>query len=108
MRRLLCTLLAFFVLAVATPVARGDPAASGLPCAERSALKAVLAQRWQERPTAFGMASNGRVLELYTSPEGQSWTLVAVAPEGRACVIASGRGWIERPATRTIRQGARA
>jgi hypothetical protein len=95
MRLLVAALAVLFLLVPARPAGAVVPAAvARLPCADHEALRALLGKRWQERRTAFGLAGNGRLLELYTSPDGTTWTLVAVAPEGRSCIVAAGRGWI--------------
>ena len=39
-----------------------------------------------------GLGSGGTLIEIWTSGAG-SWTVVTMAPTGRSCIVASGRGW---------------
>ncbi len=71
-----------------------DPsdAAAQVVCGERARILARLAARYDEAPSAIGVTAAGQVIEVLTSASG-SWTIVVTAPEGPACVVASGEGW---------------
>ena len=56
-----------------------------------------LAARHKEAPTALGVTSGGAVLELFTTLDGSSWTIVLTLPNGMSRVIATGEGWMTRP-----------
>ena len=85
---------AAFFLALVTV----SPGASGQsPCWPRDRLVTDLAARWGESPVGRGMAGAGLLVELFATPDGSGWTLVAVSPDGRACVLAAGHDW-HRPA----------
>ncbi|GBD43456.1 hypothetical protein HRbin40_00929 [bacterium HR40] len=95
----LCLLGLLSLVGVAEASAAVPAAVARLPCATREALGTMLMERFGERPIAYGLADNGYLLELFTSAGGDSWTLVSIAPNGRACLVAAGRGWIGRPPT---------
>lgn len=98
--RLLTGVLVLLLVLSVRPVEAVVPAAvARLPCADHEALARLLGERWRERRTAFGLAANGRLIELYTSRDGATWTMVAVAPGGPSCIVAAGRGWIRDPET---------
>jgi len=66
--------------------------ASDAVCLDRKVIADRLASYHQEKPEAAGLASNGQVLEVFTSRNG-SWTLVLTDADGSSCVIASGNAW---------------
>ncbi len=78
--------------------APGPAAAQGVPsaCAKRDALLSQLANRYGEVPVAIGVA-DGRLVELLTAKDGDTWTIILTNPQGVSCLIASGDGW--RPIT---------
>lgn len=87
---LCCAALAAMTLAA---VAWITPAAAAPACGERAALLRNLADSYQETRSAIGLASNGALFELLSSPDGATWTAVVTLPGGPACLIASGSGW---------------
>lgn len=66
-------------------------------CLARSEMLEALRSRFAEQPAAFALADSGQVVELVMVPDGQTWTLLASEPDGRSCVLASGRWWTVRP-----------
>lgn len=66
-------------------------------CFEREALIKHLDDKFGEAPTAAGLAANGSVLEVFTSPDGETWTIVLTQPDGATCVMASGESWMGVP-----------
>ncbi|MEW5728574.1 MAG: hypothetical protein AB1918_12170 [Pseudomonadota bacterium] len=77
------------------------PAQSLIPvqsvCAERTALLSSLRREYSEAPTALGLASNGSVLELLTTSDGKTWTILMTRPDGTSCVLAAGEAWESLP-----------
>jgi hypothetical protein len=49
-------------------------------------------------------ASGDAVVVLYESNDGNTWTLLRVTPDGKACLVAAGEGWGSE-AHETIRPG---
>ncbi len=66
-------------------------------CFERGALIKHLNGKFDEAPIAAGLAANGSVLEVFTSPDGVTWTIVLTQPDGATCVMASGESWMGIP-----------
>ena len=66
-------------------------------CLERGALIKHLEDKFDESPVSAGIAANGSVLEVFTSPDGLTWTIVLTAPNGQTCVMASGESWMGMP-----------
>jgi hypothetical protein len=61
----------------------------------RTEIVDYLGQTYDEAPVAGGIASNGSVLEVFTSPDGNSWTIVLTSPDGTSQVMAAGETWLE-------------
>lgn len=61
----------------------------------RTEIVDFLGQTYDEAPVAGGIASNGSVLEVFTSPDGQSWTIILTSPDGTSRVVAAGETWLE-------------
>ena len=80
------------LLALALPLgantARADPA-----CASHEAVSNQLEQRYAEVPIAMGLENNGKLVQVFASADGVSWTLVLTQPDGTSCIAASGRYW---------------
>ena len=66
-------------------------------CADRAEVVAHLAAEYGERQRAAGPALDGRVVELFASANGKSWTLIVTMPNGIACLMAAGEGWTDLP-----------
>jgi hypothetical protein len=63
---------------------------------ERGKISSLLGDRYQESRVAGGLSSNGRLIEIFASGDGATWTMIATTPEGQSCVVASGEAWAER------------
>ncbi|TNE40153.1 MAG: hypothetical protein EP348_02670 [Alphaproteobacteria bacterium] len=63
-------------------------------CFDRTALAKHLSGKFAEAPVAAGLAANGSVLEVFSSPDGTTWTIVLTQPNGATCVMASGEAWM--------------
>ena len=56
-----------------------------------------LANKYSEAPVAVGMAENGGVIEVLTSTEGGTWTIIITMPDGTSCMVAAGEDWEQLP-----------
>ena len=86
------------VAITAMPVAAASPAAtaSGLPpCGSRPEILKQLSSRFKEAPVALGLSRNGSVVEVLTSEDGETWTILVSQPNGPSCLVAIGEGWEE-------------
>ena len=64
---------------------------------DRAEVVEKLGAEYGEQPTAMGLASNGGVIELFTAPDGATWTLVLTMPNGSSRLVAAGEGWTVVP-----------
>ncbi len=74
-----------------------NPAAAQSACTTRSAVAAQLAGDFAEAPVAAGLVSSGAVIEVFTSDDGSTWTIVLTRPEGTSCLVAAGEAWVTLP-----------
>ena len=64
-----------------------------LLCGLRPTIVAGLQQEYAENPAALGVTSPGTVIELYTTTDGGTWTLIVTLGDGTSCVVAAGGEW---------------
>ncbi len=62
-------------------------------CSQRDEIIGLLADKYKEAPIAVGITSSGELLEVLTSGDGTTWTIIYSTPDGRSCLIAAGEGW---------------
>lgn len=78
-------------LLLAAPAAADEP--QQLPCNTREKVVATLAREFDERVVAGGVTDGGGlIVEIFASAAG-TWTAVTTSPDGRSCLVQSGRGW---------------
>ena len=65
------------------------------PCGVRADIIAQLRAKYGEQPTAFGIASNGGIVEVIRSAD--SWTITYTGTDGVTCLIAAGSHWEQLP-----------
>ncbi len=68
-----------------------------VPCSQRDKIVDWLAVKYKEAPIAAGVSSNGRLIEVLSTHDGETWTLIVTSPDGNSCMIASGQGWRAKP-----------
>lgn len=64
-------------------------------CYAHDSLAELLDERFTESRVAAGLEVSGRLVQLYTSADSASWTMVITTPAGESCVIAVGEHWQE-------------
>jgi hypothetical protein len=91
--------VALLAAAVAGSSVAGSAARSASPepdapmCGAYDELRTFLGDRFDERPASSGLADDGTVLQVFTSPAAETWTMVSVDVGGLACVLATGQAW---------------
>ncbi len=86
----------FLLAAVASAAAALIPtpaAAQQVPCGQRDNVLGRLAQKYGESPVAIGVTSMGGLVEVLSTPDGKTWTIILSDPNGTSCLVASGEGW---------------
>ena len=84
----------FAVLGIAATL---SPANAQVVCAERAHVLEHLGKKFSESPVAMGMAANGGVMEVLSTDDGNTWTVVITMPDGKTCMLLSGENWEALP-----------
>lgn len=78
--------------------------ASAATCAKRDKVVAQLEGKYAEQLTAGGLHATDTkttLVEVWTSPETGTFTVLLTNPAGLSCVVASGTDWFnQKPADR--------
>ncbi len=74
---------------LAGPVA----AQQGQVCGQRDKVLGRLAQKYKEAPVAIGVTNKGALVEVLTTGDGDTWTIILSTPQGMSCLVAAGEGW---------------
>lgn len=74
-------------------------------CAERTEVLEQLANKYKEQPRVMGVANNGGVIEILTSPTG-SFTIIITMPNGVSCLVAAGESFEILPVVNKSGYGA--
>ena len=85
------------VAAVIATLGSAGPAAAQSLCMPREQIVEMLDTRYSESPIALGLASGGRLVEVFSTVDGSTWTLLLTAPDGTSCMMAEGQGWSALP-----------
>jgi hypothetical protein len=94
----LCGSLAFTAALFAAPA---DSAAQQIPCNQRNDVLGHLAKIYQELPIAVGVTNRGGLVEVLSTGDGKTWTIIISSPDGETCMIAAGKSWRALPETGT-------
>jgi hypothetical protein len=81
------------IFAAAVLIAPIAAQAQGQNCANRDLVVERLAGKYGESRQSIGMAPQGRVVEVFASPETGTWTITITLPNGITCLIASGQSF---------------
>jgi TRAP-type mannitol/chloroaromatic compound transport system permease large subunit len=73
----------------------GVAAAENL-CMPQADIAKRLESGYAETPVAIGLSANGGLVEVFASPDGETWTLVITTPKGISCVVIAGEAWDDR------------
>src|SRR3546814_6390906 len=73
---------------VSTSAAMAQP-----QCDQRESVLQVLQQKYKEQPIALGVTHNGGLVEVLTTGNGNTWSIIVTTPQGMSCLVAAGEGW---------------
>lgn len=59
-------------------------------CVPFDQFDTFLSEVHHERPVMRALTHNGAMVMIYAAQDGETWTAVAVGPDGRTCLLASG------------------
>ena len=68
-------------------------AAAQTACSPRSDVVGHLAKKYGEAPVALGVTNKGGLVEVLTTGDGNTWTIIVSTPNGQSCMVAAGEGW---------------
>ena len=68
-------------------------------CDARGEVLRVMAENYGETPAALGVTNNGGLVEVLTTADGSTWSIIVTTPQGLSCLVAAGEGWRAVPAT---------
>ncbi len=74
-------------------VSTAPPVMAQATCGQRDHLTAQLSEKYMEQLTAGGLQNASSVLEIWTSPENDTWTMLLSRADGTSCVVGSGTAW---------------
>lgn len=81
-------------LSGAAATAGAEPGAGGgRPCNHWRAIAEHLDQKFNERPVAAGLQTNGHLVQLFVAEDTGTWSMVIVRPSGVGCLVSAGEGW---------------
>jgi hypothetical protein len=95
------TFLLTGLAALAAALVAALPAAAQAPqCAPLDRVVEGLSTGWQEAPVGRGIQGGELIVMVFAAPGGDTWTIIGVAADGTACLLASGTAWeaLPRPA----------
>lgn len=94
-----------FVSAIVFGMAATAPptvATANTPCADRTTITDNLAAKYDEHQAGLGTQSTDRLVEIWTSDETGSWTILMTLADGTSCVLAAGQNWHGTPASEIL------
>jgi hypothetical protein len=80
-------------LLVAAQAASTTADAASPACGPRTQLLDQLTKKYKEAPVAVGLANNGALVEVLTSNDGATWTILFSLPDGTSCLAVAGQEW---------------
>ncbi len=76
-----------------TARAQSQAPAQAQQCDQRARVIGHLAQKYKEAPVAIGVTTSGGMVEVLTTGDGGTWTIILSDPNGTSCLVAAGEGW---------------
>jgi len=68
-------------------------AAQDPTCDRRQRVLGHLADKYKESPVAIGVTNGGGLVEVLSTGDGRTWTIIVSNPDGLTCLLATGEGW---------------
>lgn len=65
-------------------------------CKSRAMMVQILKKKYNEQSTSLGVTTTGGLVEVFTSPDQNSWTITVTTPKGITCLVAAGTNWQKR------------
>jgi hypothetical protein len=68
-----------------------------VPCGERAKIVGWLGINYKEAPVATGLSNKGALVEVLSSADGETWTILITKPDGISCIVDTGQAWQPKP-----------
>jgi hypothetical protein len=65
-------------------------------CLKRETMIKELKKQFNEVPISIGLAGD-KIIEIFASPNGETFTIIFTTKEGITCPIAAGEDWVNSP-----------
>lgn len=85
--------LGSLAMVAATAPASAPAIAEEQACGKRAELIGTLTQSYQEKPIATGLSQDGSLVELLSTVDGSTWTILVTLPNGTSCIATAGQDW---------------
>ncbi len=69
------------------------PAVAAPQCSPRESVLKMLQSKYKEAPVAVGVTNNGGLVEVLSTGQGETWSIIITTPQGVSCLVAAGEGW---------------
>ncbi|MDZ4096507.1 MAG: hypothetical protein U1D35_16540, partial [Paracoccaceae bacterium] len=96
-KRLFTAAILFGAASTAPPAAHAQTV-----CTQRQSIVEQLSTKHTEQLSALGYQTGAQVLEVWSSSETGSWTLLVTRPDGISCVVATGSNWTQHIPARQV------
>lgn len=67
--------------------------AEQVPCSTHTNIIEQLERRHSEVPVSLGLSTAGKLVQVFSTADGATWTIVLTQPDGTSCVVAAGEHW---------------
>jgi hypothetical protein len=74
-------------------VLASSAAVAQVPCGERTKIVGWLGTNYKEAPVATGLSNKGALVEVLSSLDGETWTIIVTKPNGISCIVDTGQAW---------------
>jgi len=85
------------VLAAACLASFGGAAMAQTACGDRDKIVGQLQGKYNESHRASGLETDTKMVEIWTSGDSGTWTILITKANGQTCVAAAGRNWLDMP-----------
>ena len=74
-------------------VLASSTALAQVSCNQRDKIIDWLGAKYKEAPVAAGINNKGALIEVLSSEDGATWTILLTAPNGTSCIVETGQAW---------------